>query len=305
MTTSTFTPDGEPSQAFDSKVKASMEGSKCRICGSWFKNNHARAGHRTQVHSEEEIKEAMLDALAEMGEELGRLPEARDMEQDGPYSQNTYQNRFGSWNNAVEKAGFEPQHIFDRKTVECTNCGADIEKCYRRAKRHTRHFCDSSCMGEWQEKNWGGEGNPRYTKSEVDCANCGETLLRADWQFETNENHFCDFSCLGEYWQETGVRTGPNSPVWEGGDTVYGNNWDERREEVLERDGYECQACGRSQSESESELGCDLHVHHRQPIREFDDPEVGNRLSNLVTLCQSCHMKWEHLPVQIEVPTAE
>lgn len=59
--------------------------------------------------------------------------------------------------------------------------------------------------------------------------------------------------------------------------------WQETREEVLERDNHECQACGR---------GDELHVHHIIPISaggERFDPV------NLVTLCNPHHKEWEGL----------
>jgi 5-methylcytosine-specific restriction endonuclease McrA len=46
--------------------------------------------------------------------------------------------------------------------------------------------------------------------------------------------------------------------------------------EVLERDGWRCQSCGRKEN---------LQVHHIQPRgRLGDDAE-----ENLITLCSSCH----------------
>jgi 5-methylcytosine-specific restriction endonuclease McrA len=48
--------------------------------------------------------------------------------------------------------------------------------------------------------------------------------------------------------------------------------------EILERDGWRCQTCGRME---------DLQVHHIQPRSHLgDDTEV-----NLVTLCAKCHQE--------------
>ena len=35
------------------------------------------------------------------------------------------------------------------------------------------------------------------------------------------------------------------------------------------------------------------HVHHKTPFRLFDSTEQANQLSNLITLCNSCHRKVE------------
>jgi 5-methylcytosine-specific restriction endonuclease McrA len=48
--------------------------------------------------------------------------------------------------------------------------------------------------------------------------------------------------------------------------------------EVLERDGWRCQSCGRMD---------DLQVHHIRPrSRQGDDAE-----ENLIALCATCHQK--------------
>jgi 5-methylcytosine-specific restriction endonuclease McrA len=46
-------------------------------------------------------------------------------------------------------------------------------------------------------------------------------------------------------------------------------------------------------------------VHHIRPLRvfkeEYDEPEwyeLANDLDNLVSLCASCHHKWEGIPLR-------
>lgn len=43
-------------------------------------------------------------------------------------------------------------------------------------------------------------------------------------------------------------------------------------------------------------VGKSLPVHHVKPFREFRTVEQANARSNLVGLCQSCHMRREHPP---------
>ena len=50
------------------------------------------------------------------------------------------------------------------------------------------------------------------------------------------------------------------------------------RDEILERDGYACRACG---------TGHRLHVHHRQP--GVNDREL------LITVCAACHARLHRL----------
>jgi len=59
--------------------------------------------------------------------------------------------------------------------------------------------------------------------------------------------------------------------------------WQSKRELVLDRDGFECQQCGKPEIEVES-----LHIHHKRPVSEGGSHE----LQNLSTMCESCH--YEH-----------
>lgn len=61
------------------------------------------------------------------------------------------------------------------------------------------------------------------------------------------------------------------------------SDWGKRRELVIERDGFECQNCGRG-SNSEFE------VHHIVPLSKGGS----NKISNLTTLCQGCHDSIHH-----------
>ena len=58
--------------------------------------------------------------------------------------------------------------------------------------------------------------------------------------------------------------------------------WKIIRQIVLERDGFICQECGKSD--------CLLDVHHIKPYRISND----NSIDNLITLCRSCHSRIEY-----------
>jgi len=80
----------------------------------------------------------------------------------------------------------------------------------------------------------------------------------------------------------------------------YGPDWDDIRTSIKKRDDFDCRVCERSPAQ--------LHVHHISPAREFmtrsrdseHDYESMNERSNLITLCPSCHGrfegKWVDLP---------
>lgn len=70
----------------------------------------------------------------------------------------------------------------------------------------------------------------------------------------------------------------------------YGVNWTKQRKKCLERDDYTCRVC----STHQSEIGREPAVHHITPRSQFDGtPREMNSLENLVTLCPSCHGKFE------------
>lgn len=69
--------------------------------------------------------------------------------------------------------------------------------------------------------------------------------------------------------------------------TEYGPNWTNQRRKCLERDSYQCRVCGAT----EAELGSEPAIHHITPRRKFAESEWRrmNALSNLITLCPTCH----------------
>jgi len=118
----------------------------------------------------------------------------------------------------------------------------------------------------------------------VDCMGCGTNLEVRPTRLETrNRGVFCTLECYGDWLSENVV--GPDHHQWEGGSIDYGQRWWRIRRQALERDDYECQYCGTSAEE----LGRNPDVHHRQPVRSFDQPEDAHTMDNVIALCRSCH----------------
>ncbi len=53
-------------------------------------------------------KKELLEGIQSLSGELGRTPEKREMDQYGQFDSTTYMSRFGSWNEALKQAGFDP-----------------------------------------------------------------------------------------------------------------------------------------------------------------------------------------------------
>ena len=75
--------------------------------------------------------------------------------------------------------------------------------------------------------------------------------------------------------------------LWSGDPNDYGPNWPAQRNRARARDHYRCRMCGAP------EQGREHDVHHQIPFRRFDSYQQANQLTNLITLCRSCHRRAE------------
>lgn len=74
--------------------------------GSW---NDAIVEADLGVNVRSDIPEKeLLGEMQSLSDELGRTPEKREMDQHGQFDSTTYMSRFGSWNEALKQAGFDP-----------------------------------------------------------------------------------------------------------------------------------------------------------------------------------------------------
>ncbi len=67
------------------------------------------------------------------------------------------------------------------------------------------------------------------------------------------------------------------------------NEWREKRQSILIRDGYKCYRCG---------SGSGLEVHHRQYHKKLATGHFVKpwkyKNNNLITLCRNCHQQGHH-----------
>lgn len=75
--------------------------------GSWQAALQA-AGYRSRDPQSKIPKDELIDELHQLAVDLDDPPSAVDMNEQGEYWASTYQDRFGSWNEAIEAAGLEP-----------------------------------------------------------------------------------------------------------------------------------------------------------------------------------------------------
>lgn len=152
--------------------------------------------------------------------------------------------------------------------------------------RQTR-YCSRACKDKGISQRYKDDGNPIWVPKEtLTCKECGA-------EFEINPSdkkfgrQFCSETCAYKHHSKTYRRE--RHWLWQGGKIRdYGPDWSKIASQVRRRDNWACVLCGKCQSEMP------LHVHHIIPLRKFNgDFTKANQLSNLVTLCEKCHVPVE------------
>ena len=182
--------------------------------------------------------------------------------------------------------------------LECDGCGEIYKRWKSQLDESENGYCSPECYHEHYEQASGLE-SPQTKAVEYECDYCGGVCLKRPSRLGRADNLYCSRECADLDHSER-MRLDGN-PRWEGGDyeNYYGDNWQEQRQQALSRDNHKCQSCGVESS------GATLSVHHIRKMRyykdEYDAPEWwkrANKLSNLVTLCRSCHGRWEGIPLK-------
>jgi len=133
-------------------------------------------------------------------------------------------------------------------------------------------------------------GGPQSEETvKVTCATCSKVLRVPKWYAERGVRlYFCSPRC-SEEWRKKAYPSDEELVKLDGRPEFKGANWPLQSQKARERDNFTCQMCG----VTERELGRQLDVHHIIPFRFFKSSLEANKLSNLITLCHSCHMKLE------------
>lgn len=184
--------------------------------------------------------------------------------------------------------------------LSCEYCGDEFSRYQSNIKDGMRQFCSQSCMGRFNSKHKLEENSPNWKGGDVTltCSHCGVEYTRR--RSEASESNYCSYECL--YDSRSYTMSGENNPSWKGGyEPYYGPNWPGQRLKAIIRDQSRCQSCGKTPMEN----GGGLSVHHIRRIGFYKEKYEGaewykyaNELSNLVTLCRSCHSKWEGIPLK-------
>jgi 5-methylcytosine-specific restriction endonuclease McrA len=174
--------------------------------------------------------------------------------------------------------------------IRCDCCGQSFHRSpANRLRKGAGQYCSRACMATAFTGRESARKGVWITKP---CEQCGKLHSRPAWAYKYRAHVFCNSTCFGS-WKRTHWR-GVNNPCWRGGvDRYYGPNWDRQARRARARDKKRCQFC----TCPVSRAGRNLDVHHIRPFRFYGHAEYrkANLLTNLVSLCPSCHHFLEKL----------
>lgn len=175
----------------------------------------------------------------------------------------------------------------------CVVCGESFE-----GDRRTAKYCSKICRIRKETMDRTKKSQEKLAKelSPVACLTCGNTFTPSKYR---KDQVYCGSKCLNK---AMGIRQ-TSQEGYKEKKSLYDMQYrkvhaDKKRElnikykdnirfggngsKAMERDGYKCTECGKTNRRA-------LVVHHKDHSGSSDNPN--NELSNLVTLCRSCHMK--------------
>lgn len=170
-----------------------------------------------------------------------------------------------------------------RLSVSCEFCGKEFQGFPAYANNGREKYCSKSCKYR---------GMKRQSTIGRTCLFCSRFFLKRRCETKYKNGQYCSRVCWHRAMKSI---TGDKTSNWQGGKARLdrhwkGYAWKYQRLKVKKRDDYTCQECGKS----ELQLGTPCHVHHVIPFWNFTNSRKANSMKNLITLCNSCHMRTEH-----------
>lgn len=163
----------------------------------------------------------------------------------------------------------------------CVQCGKVFKVKLANDKRGQGKYCSRDCSYK-----------AKIREVECVCQICSKPFILTPSEFRQSGGKYCSMVCYRKSMK------GAGHPRWCGGTKKSrGSNWNQQRKLAFNRDGGICQHCGVSKTKG----GRNNSVHHIKPYRHFVDeygkqnaPIYANVLTNLITLCPSCHKLAEY-----------
>lgn len=276
----------------------------------------------------EHRREELLADIERVSEIVDREPSKSDYKDYGDYALSTITYRFDSWVEAKKEAGVynglddspeKEELLADMQRVDQEIDGPVSQVAYnehgkwttRPVKRRFKSWEIACQKADVSRPDMG----PQTADDEellTDIRNVADEIGHVPSRTEYNKNgKFSRQMAISRFgsWPKAvekagydplppGGQVGKRNALWTDEEPYYGPHWDEHAEEIRKRDDYECKECGMSNEMHINEYGSRLNVHHIVAAREFDSYEAANTRENLITLCNSCHTTYEHLPIE-------
>lgn len=172
----------------------------------------------------------------------------------------------------------------------------------------TRHdaqgrFCSSQCRSEFAATQRPKGIRKPEIHITMNCKVCNKPYQTTTHHVRLRGSSCCSRECVAILQSQLKRKDG--NPNYRGGTILYrGANWGRQSRKALKRDGDKCQICHKKVNRKKHDYG----IHHIIAFRLFDGNYVqANQLSNLITLCSSCHARVEHglLPCPKPLPLIE
>lgn len=264
----------------------------CTVCGSMHSPPKAKAGkfcsiacyriaQRSGQYKSGPKETTMRMPCAHCGKVVVGLP---SIKRNGEYAENVFCDRhcYDEYRRMVA----------ERRTKACAYCGTKFIP-----SSDSRKYCSDHC---WKSAK---KATPK------NCVNCGclftpVKMVKSRGVFISyNSGKTCSASCHNAWIRNDPGRKakisaafkGSNHPNWQGGKALLNNvsnrgpNWSKQRSAAIKRDGRRCADCGISEDDCREKYGRGLDVDHVVPFHNFSSYKKANSLSNLRSLCASCH----------------
>ena len=208
-------------------------------------------------------RKELIEELQRIHDVLEHPPTTTEINRHSDWSHGPFYHEFDTWAEALREAGIEPKDNQERANLRIPK--EDILEEIQRLEQALGRTPSSRDMDNFGKY-------PRTTSARK-------------------------FGTWNDALREAGLepRTDPvGERGWSRESDHYDGPWYEARENAIQRDGEQCVDCGISRKENRDRYGRDLDVHHEVPIDKFDDPDVADLTSNLVTLCPKCHADREN-----------
>lgn len=182
--------------------------------------------------------------------------------------------------------------LYDKQLVEmpCVDCGRVQKRnpaLYRNGQVPRCPSCKTKALHRAKLA-----GDHIGATVERSCVVCHATVVRSQAYLTRIKATTCSAACLGVA-RRTGLvrvgrRRGADHPNWKGHAAVYyGADWRKQSAAARQRDNDTCRDCGTTRAEHKRALD----VHHIVRFLDFASHVDANNLSNLITLCRTCHRR--------------